>query len=73
MRRGTVAHGKKWDPVRLNIPPSEVQEKGKGMIGEKYVRMVLNGPVKRAERQLKTARWRDILVVEDGAPIIGVT
>jgi hypothetical protein len=35
--------------------------------------MVLNGPLKRAARQLRTARWRDILVVEDGAPIIGVT
>jgi transposase len=65
---GAVAHGKKWDLVRLSIPPSEVQEKGKGMNGEKYIRMVLNGPLKRAARQLKTARWRDILVVEDGAP-----
>ena len=35
--------------------------------------MVLNGPLKRAARQLRTARWRDILVVEAGAPIIGVT
>jgi transposase len=65
---GAIAHGKKWDLVRLSIPPSEVQEKGKGMNGEKYVRMVLNGPLKRAARQLRTARWRDILVVEDGAP-----
>ena len=68
MGRGTVAHGKKWDLVRLSIPPGEVQEKGKGIIGEKYVRMVLNGPLKRVARQLKTARWQDILVVEDGAP-----
>jgi len=65
---GAVDHGKKWDLVRLSIPPSEVQEKGKGMNGEKYVRMVLNGPLKRAARQLRTARWRDVLVVEDGAP-----
>lgn len=65
---GAIAHNKKWDLVRLSIPPSEVQEKGKGMNGEKYVRMVLNGPLKRAARQLRTARWRDILVVEDGAP-----
>jgi hypothetical protein len=68
MGRETIAHGKKWDLVRLSIPPSEVQEKGKGMIGEKYVRMVLNGPLKRAARQIRTARWRDILVIEDGAP-----
>ena len=65
---GAIAHNKKWDLVRLSIPSSEVQEKGKGMNGEKYVRMVLNGPLKRATRQLRTARWRDILVVEDGAP-----
>jgi hypothetical protein len=65
---GAIAHGKKWDLVRLSIPPGEVQEKGKGMNGEKYVRMVLNGPLKRAARQLRTARWRDVLVVEDGAP-----
>jgi hypothetical protein len=58
MGRGTVAHGKKWDLVRLSIPPSEVQEKGKGMNGEKYVRMVLNGPLKRATRHLRTARWQ---------------
>jgi hypothetical protein len=62
------AHGKKWDLVQLSIPPSEVQEKGKGMNGEKYVGMVINGLLKRAARQLRTARWRDILVVEDGAP-----
>jgi hypothetical protein len=62
------AHGKKWDLVQLSIPPSEVQEKGKGMKGEKYVGMVINGLLKRAARQLRTARWRDILVVEDGAP-----
>lgn len=65
---GAIAHGKKWPLVRLSIPPSEVQEKGKGMNGAKYVRLVLNGPLKRAARQLRTARWRDILVVEDGAP-----
>ena len=65
---GAVAHNKKWDLVRLSIPPSEVQEKGKGMNGEKYVRLVLNGPLKRAVKELKRARWRDILVVEDGAP-----
>jgi hypothetical protein len=38
------------------------------MIGEKYVRMGLNGPLKRAARQIRTARWQDALVVEDGAP-----
>jgi hypothetical protein len=63
-----VAYGKKWDLVRLSIPSEEVQEKGKGMNGEKYVRMVLNGPLKRVAMQHKTARWRDVLVVEDGAP-----
>jgi hypothetical protein len=63
-----VAYGKKWDLVRLGITPSEVQEKGKGMNGEKYVRMVLKGPLKRAANQHRTARWRDVLVVEDGAP-----
>jgi hypothetical protein len=30
-----------------------MQEKGKGMNGEKYVRMAHNGPLKRAERQLQ--------------------
>jgi transposase len=45
-----------------------VQEKGKGMNGEKYVRMVLNSPLKWAARQLRTARRWYILVVEDGAP-----
>jgi hypothetical protein len=38
------------------------------MNGEKYVRLILNEPLKRAARQLSEARWRDILVVEDGAP-----
>jgi hypothetical protein len=65
---GAVAYGKKWDLVRLSIPSDEVQEKRKGMNGEKYVRMVLNGPLKRAAMQHRTARWRDVLVVEDGAP-----
>jgi transposase len=45
-----------------------VQEKGKVMNGEKYIRMVLNNPLKRAARQVRTARWRDMLVIEDGAP-----
>jgi transposase len=29
--------------------------------------MVLNGPLKRVTRQLRTARWQDVLVVEDEA------
>jgi hypothetical protein len=45
----------------------KVQEKGKGMNGGKYVRMILNGPLKQAAKQVRTARWWDILVVEDGA------
>jgi transposase len=38
------------------------------MNGEKYVVMVLNGSLKRNEKQLRKASWQDILVVEDGAP-----
>jgi transposase len=68
MGQGTVAHGKKWDLVRLSISPSEVQEKGRGMVGEKYVRTVLNRPLRRTARHLRTARWQDILVVEDRTP-----
>ena len=65
---GGAAHNKKWDLVRLSIPTSEIQKQGKGMNGEKYVRLILQGPLKRAALKLKRARWRDILVVEDGAP-----
>lgn len=38
------------------------------MHGEKYVRMVLDNPLKRAARQLRKAKWRYILVVEEQGP-----
>jgi transposase len=65
---GAIAHNKKWDLVRLDIPPSEVAEKGKGMNGTKYVNMVLKGPLKRAARSMHVQTWGEVLVVEDGAP-----
>jgi hypothetical protein len=34
----------------------KVQEKGKGMNGGKYVRMILNGPLEQAAKQVRTAR-----------------
>jgi transposase len=54
--------------VQLSIPTSEVQEKGKRIDERKYVRTIANSSLKQVARQLMTARWRDILVVEDGAP-----
>lgn len=38
------------------------------MNGQGYARMVLNGHLRRAANKLRRVRWRDILVVEDGAP-----
>jgi len=36
--------------------------------GDKYVRWIINGPLKRCVREQRRRRWRDILVLEDGAP-----
>jgi hypothetical protein len=65
---GAIAHNKKWNLVRLSIPPSEVADKGKGMSGKRYVDMVLKGPLKRAARSMHVQTWGEVLVVEDGAP-----
>jgi hypothetical protein len=65
---GAIAHNKKWDLVRLSIPPSEAALKGKGMTGQRYVDMVLKGFLKRAASSMHIQTWGEVLVVEDGAP-----
>jgi transposase len=64
---GAIAYGKKFDLVRATPFPGEEYGANKNMHGEKYIEMILNGPLKRAAKAHRTARWRDVLVVEDGA------
>ncbi|KAG7571232.1 hypothetical protein FFLO_00905 [Filobasidium floriforme] len=73
---GAVAYGKKWDLVRLPLDSKDLEPEGvaagkrqpKGLNGERYVRWIVNGPLKRCVQEHKRARWRDVLVLEDGAP-----
>jgi transposase len=78
---GAIAYGKKWDLVRLPLGTEEVQrvtqdagikpqkgrKPGKGLYGDRYVRWIINGPLKRCVKEQRRRRWRDILVLEDGA------
>jgi hypothetical protein len=59
-----IAHNKKWDLVQLNISTSEIQKQGKEMHVAKYIRLTLQGLLKQAAKELKRARWRDLMVVE---------
>ena len=72
---GAVAYGQKSPLVRLPLKPSvsngKVRTKAEGLNGQKYVDMVLSGPLVVARDHLASfngAVGSDILVVEDGAP-----
>jgi transposase len=65
---GAIAYGKKFNLVRVTPFRGEDFGEGKTLNGDKYTRMILSGPLKRAAKAHKNARWRDVLVVEDGAP-----
>jgi hypothetical protein len=69
---GAIAYGKKWPLVRLPLSPQEVAAdglgKGKGLNSSRYIKYVLEGPLKRCVRAQQRARWRDVVVLEDGAP-----
>jgi hypothetical protein len=67
-----IAYGKKWPLVRLPLSPQGVAAdglgKGKGLNWSEYIKYVLEGPLKRCVRAQQRARWRDVMVLEDGAP-----
>jgi hypothetical protein len=69
---GAVAYGKKWPLVRLPLSLQEVAAdglgKGNGLNSSRYIKYVLEGPLKRCVQAHKRARWRDVLVLEDEAP-----
>jgi hypothetical protein len=69
---GAVAYGKKWPLVCLPLSPQEVPAdglgKGKGLNSPRYIKYVLEGPLKRCVQAQRRARWRDVMVLEDGAP-----
>ena len=49
----------------------QVRTKAEGLIGQKYVEMILKGPLvgrNGAARQFEREIWREVLAVEDGAP-----
>jgi hypothetical protein len=69
---GAIAYGKKWPLVRLPLSPQEVAAdglgKGKGLNSSRYIKSVLERPLKRRVRAQQRARWRNVVVLEDGAP-----
>jgi transposase InsO family protein len=42
--------------------------KGKGLNSARYIKYVLDGPLKRCVQAHRRARWRDVIVLEDNAP-----
>jgi hypothetical protein len=69
---GAIAYGKKWPLIRLPLSPQEVAidglGKGKGLNSARYIKYVLDGPLKRCVQAHRRARWRDVIVLEDNAP-----
>jgi hypothetical protein len=70
---GAVAYGEKWPLVCLPLSLQEVTAEGlsnkdKGLTLSEYIKYVLEGLLKRCEQAHRRARWRDVLVLEDGAP-----
>jgi transposase len=67
-----IAHNRKGPLIRLDMVPEIVNEKGKkkggGLDGPKYVKQVLQGPLKDFVAEMKVERGPNILVLEDGAP-----
>jgi len=69
---GAIAYGKKWPLIRLPLSPQEVATdglgKGKGLNSSRYIKYILEGPLKRCVQAQRRARWRDVMVLEDSAP-----
>ena len=54
--------------VVLEIVNEKGEKKGGGLDGLKYVKQVLQGPLKDFVAEMKVERGPNILVLEDGAP-----
>jgi hypothetical protein len=67
-----ITHNKKGPIIRLNTVPEVTTEKGKkrggGLNGPRYVKQVLEGPLKDFWRESKAEGNCGMLIVEDGAP-----
>jgi hypothetical protein len=50
------------------VQREKAKKVGNGLNADRYIRWILNGPLKRCVADQKRRRWRDILVLEDGAP-----
>jgi hypothetical protein len=59
---GAVAYGKKWPLVRLPLSLQEVAADGlaksKGLNSSRYIKYVLEGPLKRYVQAQRRVRWR---------------
>jgi hypothetical protein len=68
---GAVVYGGKRPLIRLPLLPQEGAVdglgKGKGLNSSRYIKYVLEGPLKRCVQAHIRARWRNVLVLEDGA------
>ena len=73
---GCIAAGKKGPLVRLRLgqevdeePEGRRRKSGRGGLdGPRYIKQVLNGPLKRFYAEMVAERGSGIVVVEDGAP-----
>lgn len=69
---GAIAYDHKFPLVRLQLAPStsdgKVRTKAEGLNGERYVSMILNGPLTDAVRKLEDDLSSPVFVVEDNAP-----
>jgi hypothetical protein len=67
-----LSHNRKGPLIRLDVVLEIMNEKGKkkggGLDGPKYVKQVLQGPLKDFVAEMKVERGPNILVLEDGAP-----
>jgi hypothetical protein len=63
---GAVAYGEKWPLVRLPLSPQEVA--ADDLNSSRYIKYVLEGPLKRCVRAQQRASWRDVVVLDNGAP-----
>ena len=67
-----ISHNQKGPLIRFDMVPEIMNEKGKkkggGLDGSKYVKQVLQGPLKDFVADMKVEQGLNILVLEDGAP-----
>ncbi|KAF8054717.1 hypothetical protein FPV67DRAFT_1361767, partial [Lyophyllum atratum] len=67
-----IMHNTKGPIIRLDLVPEETTKKGRkrggGLDGPRYVKQIIEGPLKDFWEKMEAEMGPDVLIVEDGAP-----